>query len=81
MRITYPFVRCEISGEIKPGYAVCAHLASDARVPIADMKAPTKKSMGVIVCELCNRPDRHIPLIICCGPCVEAGLLKTAHEA
>jgi hypothetical protein len=81
MKITYPFVRCEVTGQIQPGYAICTHLAIDGSLPIADMTAPTKKSLGVIVCHICNRAGATVPLVICCGLCTEAGLLKAAHEA
>jgi hypothetical protein len=81
MKITYPYVRCEVTGDIKPGYAICTHLATDSLLPIADVTAPTKKSLGVIICPLCNRPEATVALVICCGPCIEAGLLRSAHEA
>ena len=81
MRIPYPFVRCEVTGGIAPGYALCAHLAADGSIPIGDLTAPTKKSLGVIVCSVCNRAGACVPLVICCGPCLEAGLLRAAAEA
>lgn len=82
--LSYPFVKCEVTGQIRPGYALCVHLAGDPTdgfpFEIGDMKAPTKKSLGVIICKICmNRANAA--LVVCCGPCVEAGLLKGMAQA
>lgn len=78
----YPMVRCAVTGEVQPGYALCPHLANDVTLSIGDMTAPTKFSMGVIVCTRCTAPGAAgVALVVCCGPCVEADLLKGLAQA
>lgn len=79
-RRTYPLIKCDVTGELQPGYALCPHLAEDVTLQVGDMAAPTKKSMGVIVCRFCVGRS-NVALVVCCGPCVEAGLLKGMAQA
>ncbi|MGH9501676.1 MAG: hypothetical protein ACRD20_02365 [Terriglobales bacterium] len=80
--MSYPYVRCEVTGRIQPGYALCVHLAANDTMPIGEVKAPTKKSLGVIVCAACSaKALPGLALVVCCAPCVESGLLRTAGEA
>ncbi len=82
MRVRYPYIRCEETGEVKPGYALCPHLAMDISLPIGDVTAATKRSMGVMVCQNCAMQRMAtIPLILCCGRCIEDALLQRSAMA
>jgi len=70
----YPHVRCTLhpSRPEVSGYVVCEHVAKRER-PVAVYEPPTKKEMGVLVCQQCDeelaaRTADHVALV--CVYCV-----------
>jgi hypothetical protein len=73
----FPFMTCDFTGSVRPGYAVCHHVIRG--VPVAELRPATDDEMGVACCMVCARlgmnaaPEtvtgREFELV--CADCVE----------
>lgn len=74
----YPLIRCEFTGKVRPGYAVCPHVIEGAEP--YEIAVPKLHELGRMVCANCLEADSMF-LPLWCADCAEKEFLPRMAQA
>lgn len=77
MKHPYPLVECTKTGTVKPGYAVCVHLASGETQDVGEVESPNPHKLGLMLCAVCAAAGDG-SLLACCADCTEELILNSS---